>query len=192
MPLSNILRRTRLQAVHCRLIPHPKTPCDAVNDIWAAVERDAEGGLHVGFTLDGDVGALRLPPIAQPIRADGLWKHTCFEAFVRARPGDAYQELNFAPSTAWAAYQFSGYREGMADLDIASPQIETRIDEGIYWLSSAVRGLGNTDIWHVGLSAVIETLEGDISYWALIHPPGKPDFHHSDCFALELGATVRS
>jgi hypothetical protein len=25
----------------------------------------------------------------------------------------------------------------------------------------------------------------------LAHPPGKPDFHHSDCFALELPATVR-
>jgi hypothetical protein len=22
----------------------------------------------------------------------------------------------------------------------------------------------------------------------LAHPPGKPDFHHSDCFALELPA----
>ena len=27
---------------------------------------------------------------------------------------------------------------------------------------------------------------GGISYWALAHPPGKPDFHHADGFALEL------
>ncbi|MBI3061386.1 MAG: hypothetical protein HYY83_05345 [Deltaproteobacteria bacterium] len=28
--------------------------------------------------------------------------------------------------------------------------------------------------------------DGTISYWALKHPPGKPDFHHPDAFALEI------
>jgi len=40
----------------------------------------------------------------------------------------------------------------------------------------------------IGLSAVIEETDGTKSYWALRHPPGKPDFHHPDCFALTLGA----
>jgi hypothetical protein len=40
--------------------------------------------------------------------------------------------------------------------------------------------------WRLGLSAVIEETSGRISYWALAHPPGKADFHHSDCFAHEL------
>jgi hypothetical protein len=40
--------------------------------------------------------------------------------------------------------------------------------------------------WRVGLSAVIEDTSGRKSYWALAHPPGKPDFHHEDCFAHEL------
>jgi hypothetical protein len=35
---------------------------------------------------------------------------------------------------------------------------------------------------------VIEETNGRKSYWALAHPPGKPDFHHSDCFALGLPA----
>jgi hypothetical protein len=42
--------------------------------------------------------------------------------------------------------------------------------------------------WLLGLSAVIEEMNGRLSYWALAHPPGKPDFHHADCFALELPA----
>lgn len=42
--------------------------------------------------------------------------------------------------------------------------------------------------WRMGLSAIIETNDGTKSYWALRHPPGKPDFHHRDCFALELAA----
>ena len=44
--------------------------------------------------------------------------------------------------------------------------------------------------WRLGLSAVVETGEG-LSYWALAHAPGRADFHHRDCFALELPATGR-
>ena len=32
----------------------------------------------------------------------------------------------------------------------------------------------------------IEDEAGALSYWALRHPPGKPDFHHPAGFALEL------
>jgi hypothetical protein len=43
----------------------------------------------------------------------------------------------------------------------------------------------------VALSAVIEDNRGMLSYWALKHPPGKPDFHHRDGFALEIEAPER-
>lgn len=42
--------------------------------------------------------------------------------------------------------------------------------------------------WIAGISAVIEEASGRKSYWALAHPPGPPDFHHPDCFTLELAA----
>ena len=42
--------------------------------------------------------------------------------------------------------------------------------------------------WRLGLSAVIEALNGEKSYWALAHPPEKPDFHHPDSFTLDLSA----
>jgi hypothetical protein len=38
----------------------------------------------------------------------------------------------------------------------------------------------------LALSAVIEDSAGTLSYWALRHPAGKPDFHHPQAFALEL------
>lgn len=44
----------------------------------------------------------------------------------------------------------------------------------------------------VGLCAVIEETDGTKSYWALRHPPGPPDFHHPDCFALTLGPPEHS
>jgi hypothetical protein len=36
------------------------------------------------------------------------------------------------------------------------------------------------------LSAVLEDTDGVLSYWALQHPPGRPDFHHPDAFAVQL------
>jgi hypothetical protein len=41
-------------------------------------------------------------------------------------------------------------------------------------------------LWRLGLSALIEDKSGGTSYWALAHPPGKPDFHHADSFAYEF------
>jgi hypothetical protein len=46
--------------------------------------------------------------------------------------------------------------------------------------------------WHLGLSAIVEDTNGGKSYWALAHPPGKPDFHHADCFTLELSPDRQS
>jgi len=42
------------------------------------------------------------------------------------------------------------------------------------------------DARRVALSAVIEAPDGALSYWALRHAPGKPDFHHAEAFALSL------
>jgi hypothetical protein len=38
----------------------------------------------------------------------------------------------------------------------------------------------------LALTTVIEDDSGTLSYWALKHAPGKPDFHHPDGFVLEL------
>ena len=46
--------------------------------------------------------------------------------------------------------------------------------------------------WIAGICAVIEETDGTKSYWALAHPPGAPDFHHPDCFTLELPASPQA
>jgi hypothetical protein len=42
----------------------------------------------------------------------------------------------------------------------------------------------------LAVSSVIEAADGRCSYWALRHPPGRPDFHHPDGFALALDRIV--
>ena len=92
---------------------HPDSHCSAVNRIEVDVVRARPASLVLRYFVTGTIGNLRLPGMLTPARADELWRHTCFEAFVRALPSAAYYEFNFSPSTQWAAYQFSGYRQGM-------------------------------------------------------------------------------
>ncbi|MGH8770025.1 MAG: hypothetical protein ACREV2_02415, partial [Burkholderiales bacterium] len=67
-----------------------------------------------------------------------------------------------------------------------APKIEVRIDRDHVELD-AVIGLPLVESkLKLALTAVIEDENGKLSYWALEHPPGKPDFHHQVAFALEL------
>jgi hypothetical protein len=169
-----------------QLTLHPDSKCAALTGIEAEAVRDGSR-LSLRYRLSGAVGDLRLPPPAASERADELWRHTCLEAFVQA--GDVYLEFNFAPSTQWAAYRFDGYREGMRPADVPAPRIEVSRASDRFELLATVDldGLGLDDLnWRVGLSAVVESVDGSIAYWALKHPPGRPDFHNADCFALEL------
>ena len=173
------------------LEPHPDSFAPGFR-IEAAAERAETGRLVLRYVVTGELGALLLPPPMPPGPADGLWHHSCFEAFVRAPAETGYVELNLSPSGRWAAYRFSDYRAGMASLDaLPPPEIEARLDGGRYALAAAVDlapSLGPLAglPWQLGLTAVIETRDGGKSYWAAAHPPGDADFHHRDCFALEL------
>lgn len=173
-----------------KLVRHPDFGCDAVQAIEVEAARPAADRLALRYRLSGVTDALVLPPPATG-RADGLWKRTCLEAFVRTASGAGYRELN-AANGQWAAYRFSGYREGMDEAEIGPPdlRLERQASEVLLtavWRVDLPPGLA----WRIGVSAVIEDRDRGLSYWALAHPPGKPDFHHPDCFALELPAPDR-
>jgi hypothetical protein len=168
------------------LIRHPDTPCEAVDRIDVAVARPQPGLLALRYTVSGRIAGVRVAPPAEPLRVDDLWRTTCFEAFVCTAPDVGYYEFNLAPSTQWAAYHFSGYREGMALAELAPPAIITGANATHIDVDALIYLLPNDTPWRLALTAVIEETSGEKSYWALAHPPGKPDFHHADGFALEL------
>jgi hypothetical protein len=170
---------------------HPDSLCQTATNIEVDVVRAGAGSLLLTYFVTGNIGDLRLPPATAAVRAHALWEHTCFEAFVRAFPGEGYYELNFAPSTQWAAYWLSGYRSGMeAAGEVGDPAIAAQLRPDCYTLQASLDVARLSRLppgtWRLGLSALIEDLSGRKSYWALAHPPGRPDFHHSDCFALAL------
>jgi hypothetical protein len=183
------VRRPVQRGMRYTLKRHPDSLGAAVTDIEVDMVRPRAGSLLLCYVVAGNIGNLFLPALAATRRADDLWRHTCFEAFVRSSRDGGYYELNFAPSTQWGAYRFDGYRSGMrVATEIETPNIEVRSAPERYTLQASLNlgGWSPSTRWRLGLSAVIEEANGDKSYWALAHPPGNPDFHHSDCFAGEL------
>lgn len=141
--------------------------------------------LHLRYVLAGDLAQVRVPALLAAAPAgptDGLWQRTCFELFVAAPSGAAYTEWNFAPSGTWAAYRFSAERERAADpAALPAPRLVCLADAGRLvldaWVPRAALGASDADRPAMGLSAVIESTDGSLSYWALHHPGARPDFH---------------
>ncbi len=164
------------------LRPHPDFPSIAVTAIAVVIERSVDF-LHLRYELEGDCGLIRWPAAVEPNFTDGLWQHTCFEAFCGVTGRERYREVNLSPSGEWAVYDFSGYRRGMTR---AARQPLRHFRAGDRQVEAVV-DIGAGD-WRIGLAAVIEDVRGEKSYWALAHARGKPDFHHAPCFSATLPA----
>ncbi|MFY9789473.1 MAG: DOMON-like domain-containing protein [Pseudolabrys sp.] len=174
---------------------HPESRSSVAQHVEVVVTRPRPEGLVLSYKLSGRVDDVYLPAVRPTARGDELWQHTCFEAFVRASSGSEYYEFNFSPSTQWAVYRFTDYRNGMCvAAEVSTPPIDVRLDAQSFTLQAALAldhlSLPRESSWRLGLSAVIEETNGNKTYWALAHPPGKPDFHHKDAFAYELSPAV--
>ncbi|MGE5384833.1 MAG: DOMON-like domain-containing protein [Betaproteobacteria bacterium] len=173
----------------CRLHPFPGSGDTPVRSLTVELAWTVNRELALTYQLEGDHGRIALPPQAAGF-ADGLWQHTCFEAFFAGSTAPAYREFNFSPSGQWAAYAFTAYREGGEPMPAPLPRMAvSRFPDCLELrtvLAAAALPAADDAAWRVGLSAVVESIDGHCSYWALAHPAERPDFHHRDAFILEL------
>lgn len=169
------------------LRPHPDFKSAALTAINVAIARDG-ARLSLRYSVEGALDHVLWPEPMASARIDELWKHTCFEAFVQPAGEAGYTELNLSPSGRWATYQFDGHRMGMRNaaevpsLSWQSPVLTARIELG---------EIADAD-WRLGLTVVVEAVDGSKSFWALEHPAGSPDFHNADCFVARLPAPDRA
>ncbi len=170
---------------------HPDSPAPKIEPLEVSIERQPQHRLWLRYHLDMPLSDLLLPDSATPERADNLWQTTCFELFLRRPSEPAYAEFNFSPSSQWAAYRFDDVREGMAMLDVEF------VPDGGIDMSDSHFAFEATLIlppeWRdtaldIAIAAVIETVDGEKSYWALAHPADRSDFHHPGSFVLRLPA----
>jgi hypothetical protein len=178
------------------LVCHSATPCDYIREVDVRVDWLSAQRIVFYYRIEGDIDQLQLPAPHRSAHADGLWKNTCFEAFLRTPGARAYVELNFSPSSEWAVYRFDDYRFGMKPIEAApAPRIicrrredrlEADVDVQLAALNLPTAAEAVSQELQFALCAVLRDQQGRVSYWALAHPPGKPDFHHPAGFVLEL------
>jgi len=167
------------------LMPHPTTPCEFIRAINVQAIPVMANALRLRYAVSGDLRQLVVPESRRPARTDGLWRDTCFEIFLRPAQAVAYQEFNFAPSGAWAAYSFTSHRQGMKPLELAAPprivcrSTEQSLEVTVELQSPLLGGIG----MRAALSAVLKLRDGTVLYWALAHAAGQPDFHADTGFA---------
>jgi hypothetical protein len=196
----------------CRL--HCWQPADSTNalELWADATR-SHGHLTLHYRLSWSLAspAVLVPPRASaraedpaPQRRDGLWQHTCFEAFLAPLGGESYWEVNLSPSGDWNVYRFAAYRsaqqleESYTQLPFtlmgprpAPPQTScqnpsVRVLLELDLCCPLPPELAQTPQLELGLTAVIEQADGALSYWALNHPGTEPDFHDRRGWSLRL------
>lgn len=171
------------------LSSHPVHPPLEVSSVEARVLTLDAQWMTMRWRVEG-AQRLVVPPFSGKRRADGLWQATCFELFVKPDGGEGYAEFNFSPSQAWAAYDFSGYREGMAERAVPrDPVCTPRRGQSVLIFDVALPAAALPPLpAAIGLTAVIEEEGGHKSYWAIEHREDRPDFHHASCFAARLEA----
>lgn len=174
------------------LLPFPAANLPWVNLTGTISFQDNLLSLH--YLLAGEVEQILLPRVSpNPSRKDGLWKTTCFEFFLALRDQPDYWEFNMSPSGDWNVYYLETYRR-------IGFQEETTFSEIPFGFQEKASGyvldvtldltpiLRSNRELQVAITAVLETRDGDESYWALNHPAAQPDFHLRDGFILRLAA----
>jgi len=147
--------------------------------------------LSLLYEVRGNLSKVRIPAAADaPRRQDRLWEETCLELFLGTESSGEYREFNLSPAGHWNVYRFTGYREGIGEEPaLTSLPFAVRIGPDALELSmeldvGTILPAGQTI--EAGVAAVIRTIDGGKTHWALAHPSLRPDFHRREGFALIL------
>ena len=148
--------------------------------------------LQLHYSLDGEIEKILLPPASpHPGRKDELWRATCFECFLAIKGKPAYWEFNLSPSGDWNVYRMDAYRRVgfREETAISRMSFVFKKDSGRIGLDASVDLtpiVQSSDEVEIGLTAILQTIDGDETYWALAHPAPHADFHLRDSFILAL------
>ncbi|MEM1051366.1 MAG: hypothetical protein AAGI28_04650 [Pseudomonadota bacterium] len=165
------------------LMLHHSCDLGPIRSVTAEVTA-TEVGCEARFRLDGAVDRINLPEPAPSVRTDNLWKTTCFEIFWQPIGGSYYREFNLSPSGRWAAYDFDSFREAMRDAPVDAISLSVAYGSTDQTGELELKANIACDLSapaQVALNAIVEHEDGELQFWALAFPPGKPEFHSEAC-----------
>jgi len=177
------------QSAHVKLAAHVDNLARFHQHIDVTLTRGSHGGLDLRYAIHGLNLDLRIPTPHAPAPAEALWRTTCCELFLEVFGQPGYREFNFSPSGQWASLDFVDTRQPAPRQVIPhAPSIACRRSEDLLQLDIALpkTSLPAGDTLRLAVSTLLEAEGGHLGYWALAHPPGKPDFHHHAGFVLSL------
>lgn len=145
----------------------------------------------ITFAISGQLQEVLLPlPTPNPARRWLLWEATCCEFFLAVPGAEDYWEVNLSPAGHWNVFHLAGYRRGIQEeVAISLPALTVRRYREKITVSLAVdlaAILPADKPWEVAISCVLQDAQGQLSYWALNHPAGQPDFHHPASFIITI------
>ena len=172
------------------LIPFPGAEDRPDLTITGTIGRCADT-LSIACAIAGNLSVLAVPAAAKsPERKHRLWEETCLELFLGTKRSDGYWEFNVSPAGHWNVYRFTSYRKGMREEPaIASLPFRVLAQPGAIRFSLDLnlgKILPSGESIEVGVCAVLRTIAGKTSHWALAHPGPRPDFHRRDGFLLNI------
>lgn len=166
--------------------PHPDRPCAAVTNIAVEITHPRADLIMLSYVVVGAISGILLTAVTPSFRNDGLWRHL-FRGLYRDGGGPRLLRIQLHRRRS-GLYRFADYRQGMTVAEeTGMPAITVQTNPHRYQLQGGVFtrpsvGTAARVQWRLSLSAVIAERNRRLSYWALAHPPGKPDFHHPDGF----------
>jgi hypothetical protein len=166
------------------LMLHVACDLGPIRAVTAQIHATSDG-CEAEFRLDGNIGRVVVPEVGPSQRTDNLWQTTCFEIFWQPIGGTYYREFNLSPSGRWAAYDFDGFREGMRDAPVDAIAVSCSHTESELVLKARIAADLPAPA-QVALNAIVDHGDGNLQFWALAFPPGKPEFHSEACRAIVL------
>jgi hypothetical protein len=180
------------------LIPFPAPAMPEISITGSISRQNHLLALH--YSLAGNLADIFLPSPAMPAsRKDELWKTTCFEFFLGIKEQPQYWEFNISPSGDWNAYHMDAYRRVGFREEMSIQRLEVEVGKacaepgrnevGRFTLVTSVdlKPILRADqLLEVSITAVIQSRDGNETYWALLHPASYADFHLRESFILAL------
>jgi len=172
------------------LIPFPAPNIPEIT-ITGNISRQS-GVLRLHYTLAGSIKEVFLPPPStHPNRKDELWKTTCFEFFLAIKDQPQYWEFNMSPSDDWNVYCMDAYRGIGFREESSIQQLPFDFKTGYNGCSLNISVNLHPIIQpqqniNIGVATILQTKDGNITYWALLHPAPQADFHFKESFICTL------